>query len=268
MINLRFKTLALLLCITTLAGAQTWKDLVRGTALESEDQPLTLKVWTKDLKGYKEVSFLPNTREGDPIEKDLKSLKPNVLSETLMYIPRGADSQQKLALYNSLRRVSTFKDIRFWNWEKEVERVMFRHSFHIADMDNKDTPLEDPLEDRIVSDQILVNQELIPFGDVISQYKYKYTGDSLLFEGTNKTPIKYQWFTAVKPGNMLTLFHIIFAEEFTLIYGLGGVDAFDGFGAFKSQISDPFYYRTNGLFEWYLDTHLKPIFNLDNEDTE
>ncbi|WP_156888269.1 DUF6675 family protein [Spirochaeta cellobiosiphila] len=261
----KYALILILSILSTSLFCQSWSDITKGTSLSNEKKPENIMVWSKDLDSYKKISLIPNSSEKNTIEKAIKNIKPNVISETLIYIPKYSDDNIKLELFNSLRSISKFVDIDYWNWNKQKMRDMFDYSRVISNK-NDLTPQNDPLEVNVKNDKIYVDQEMEPFSRFVSEYKYQSKANIFTFTGTNITPIKYDWFTAVKPGNMLTYFQIYYGSDFTVIYGVGGVDVFDGFGTLKNKISDPFYYRTNGLFEWYLEEHIKPIFAMEQDN--
>lgn len=210
-----------------------------------------------DLQLQPSHPFLPNIQEA------LASARPNIITETVMLLPFGISDDEYLALYNSLRRISDLANIEYWNEEKERHNDLFTTSFHVASRDDA-RPQPDPLVPVIPPYQsIYILQDIPPFHEVVSRYDYYSRtlpgGEAFLFSGVNLDRIRYRGFPAVGRENMVTLLMVLRGSDYLIVYGVGGARVTNPLGLLSGRIEGPFRYRTMGLFQWYHDSHIRPL---------
>jgi hypothetical protein len=202
---------------------------------------------------------MPEHRFADDIRASLKDARLNVVSERITLIDSGITDREFLFLYNSLRRVSAFDEIEYFNTEDEKWRPLFEGSFHVSDPDST-KPLPDPVVEQIPAEEsILVHQGLPPFGPSVSRYTYRHIPGTIHFSAENLTRVTYKGFPVVGPGEIITHFLIIREPDYVLVYGVGGAQVFSFFGLLSGKIEVPFESRTTGLFDWYSNNYLEPL---------
>lgn len=213
----------------------------------------------RDLDSWREVELLPNHSLSERVREHLEEAKPNVLSERLTYVEGSLSDEEYLELYNSLRRVSEWSDIEYYNPQKDRWNPLFGRSFRVGSR-SSDQALPDPVVSSIPArDEFLVLQDLEPFGETISRYSYTRNRNAFLFVGRNLTRITHRGFPVVGPNEMVTVFMVIREPDFTLVYGVGGANVFNFLGLLSGMIEEPFGNRTTGLLRWYSENYLTPL---------
>lgn len=206
-----------------------------------------------------DVALVPDHPLAREFRRALDDTNPNVLSEQLVLVRSDLDDRDVLSLFNSLRQVSELSYVQYYNERTEETQDLFRESRAIADPRSRRV-IADPVVSTLPRDErIWVLQGLPPFGEIVSEYRYRSDGRAFLFTGTNDDPLPYRGMRVVKPGNMITAILVIPGEDYVLMYGLGGVKAFMMFGLLDNRIEAAFSGRTNGIFDWYYDTYLAPL---------
>lgn len=206
-----------------------------------------------------EVALLPDHPLAREVRRALEDTDPNVLSEQLVVVRTAVDDRAVLGLYNSLRRVSDLSYLQYYNDRTERTHDLFRESRAI-DGPSSRRGIADPVVTTLPrDDRVWVLQGLPPFGEVVSEYRYRSEGRAFLFTGTNEDPLPYRGMRVVRPGNMITAILVIPGEDYVLMYGLGGVKAFMMFGLLDDRIEAAFSGRTDGIFTWYYETYLAPL---------
>lgn len=213
----------------------------------------------RNLGSWENVALVPDHSLTERVQRNLEEAKPNVLSERLTLIDRGVTDAEFLELYNSLRRVSEWADIEYYNPQKDRWNPLFGRSYRVGS-ESSDKALPDPVVRRIPrEDDFLVLQDLEPFGETISRYRYLSRQSAFLFIGRNLTRITHRGFPVVGPQEMVTLFFVLREQDYTLVYGVGGANVFNVFGLLSGMINDPFKNRTTGLLDWYTQNYLTPL---------
>jgi len=258
-VALRACAAILLLSSASTAWSQSLDALLRPLDRSAREAVLNTNSVKRDIDSWRDVELLP----AHPLSKDIREIiedaRPNVLSETIILVPRGITDSEYLELYNSLRRVSELGDIEYYNPEKEKWHPLFDFSYRVRN-EESDTPLPDPVVARIPrSDEILVRQGIPPFGEAVSRYRYEGGDNAFLFSGVNITRITYKGFPVVAPEEMISSFLLIRGSDYVLLYGVGGARVFNFLGLLSGVIENSFESRTTGLFDWYSQTYLDPL---------
>jgi hypothetical protein len=213
----------------------------------------------RDLDSWRDADLIPRHPLAERIEDRLSSARPNVLTETLVLVRRGVTDEEYLTLYNSLRRVSELAEIEYYNPEKDKWHPLFNASYRVSSKDS-DSPLPDPVVRRIPrKEDILVRQELPPFGETVSRYSYTARDGAVHFSGRNLSRITYRGFPVVGEDDMVTQFLLIREDDYLLVYGVGGARVFNFLGLLSGVIDNSFTSRTTGLFDWYSEQYLAPL---------
>lgn len=258
-VALRACAVLLLLISTPAAWSQSLDALLRPLDRSEREALLSANSLKRDIDSTRDVELLPAHPLSENIRETLGDARPNVLSETIIVVPRGITDSEYLELYNSLRRVSELSDIEYYNPEKEKWHALFDFSYRVED-EESEAPLPDPVVADIPrSDEILVRQGLPPFGDTVSRYSYEARGNAFLFSSVNVTRITYKGFPVVAPEDMISSFLLIRGSDYVLLYGVGGARVFNFLGLLSGVIDNSFESRTTGLFDWYSQTYLDPL---------
>ena len=201
--------------------------------------------------------YLPQLQEFDSIRSFVKETRPTILYENLYFIPIEDKKQQSLAMikiFNYLRDVQNLASIKYRNIKKGHIYPVFLSSTEVQSASDT-TPIStlkflSELQEKSRTDAIFVFQDMPPFGNVSSQYVYKYDESFLSFMGSNLSPISYSNIEAVYPNDMLTLLYIIRTERGIFLYGMGSVKISGIAVLFGGVISNSFESRMVGLFTW------------------
>lgn len=230
-------------------------DLSRDTLRELT---ATGKV-TRNFDNHRDLRYRPDHPLSEQIEDSVRSVRPKVLSEALMYLDRGVSDAEFLQLYNAFRSVSELSYMEYYNPDKEVWNELFYESYHIPDPETN-RPLPDPIVSSIPSqDSFYVGQEIPPFGYIVSEYAFETEGEAFLFSSTNLDRFYYRDVPVLAPENMITHVLVIRGSDYVLAYGVGGARVFTLFGILGDRIETPFAARTSALFEWFYDEQLAPL---------
>jgi hypothetical protein len=252
-------TAILLLFVSSVTAAQSLSHRLSEVPDTERAELLETGSVKRDRDSWRRIRLIPEHPFAEDIRDRLKDARPNVVSETLILVPRRITDTEYLELYNSLRRVSELADIEYYNPEKELYHALFTSSYRIPNPES-DERLPDPIVDNIPQqDEILVRQGLPPFGDAVSRYTYVSGHNGIHFSGRNLTRITYKGFPVVGPGEMVTDFLMIRGLDYLLVYGIGGAQVFNFLGLLSGVIDNSFTSRTTGLFNWYSRNYLQPL---------
>ena len=208
---------------------------------------------------HRNVALIPNHPLAEQIARTLRSERPTVISERIIVVPRGLQPAEQLELYNSLRRVQGLSNLRYFNPRRGDWLDLFRQSMAVNDPSARQ-PIPDPVVTVIPpDDSVWVLQEMPPFGEILSQYRYVSTGDAFLFSSSNVDSLVYRGMRVARPGQTFSYILVIFGDDYLVTYGIGGVRAFTMFGLLDDRIEGAFGGRTDGLFNWYHREYLEPL---------
>ena len=162
----------------------------------------------------------------------------------------SADNEQMLAIYNTLRSISSLKGIEYYSASRKRMRTLFKDAYVIAGPDTGD-PLPDPLEDTIPEENsIYIFQQDLTFGKNVSQAVYRYSGRDISLSLTNLSVMRYALLPFVREQKMQTHLLILPAENWIFFYGFIGVETISFLGIEKKK-SDSFYNRLKALYTWF-----------------
>ncbi len=211
------------------------------------------------LEDRDDVSLIPDHPLTRHIRRALRDAKPNVISEQLVLVEAAIDERGTVDLFNSLRRVSELSYIQYYNAGTDRTHDLFHESQAIDNPDDRRIIPDPVLAELPRDDLVWVLQGVPPFGDIVSEYRYRSENGAFLFFGTNHEAMPYRGFRVVRPRNMVTAILVVPTDEHVLMYGLGGVRAFTVFGLLDDRIESAFSGRTDGIFAWYYDTYLSEL---------
>lgn len=216
------------------------------------------KVFARPGKDRK-LSLAPPAWE-DSFDQDLKTIRPNVISEVLLWVDSEKEGQEEdlLFILNELMKVDRLDEVLFDNPEHINLHPIFTDSYRVSGPDSQE-PLENLQVDSIPRKiEFPVYQELPPVGPMTSLYTFRQRGDVLEMKARNVTPLKVSFFNVIGKGKFYTRIIILPQDEGFLVYGVGAVNVFNPFNILKGKI-EPFYYRIYGLFDWYQDEVLSHL---------
>lgn len=214
---------------------------------------------SRNFDNHRDLRYLPDHRMTRRLERSVRQVRPNVISEAVMYLDRGVSDEEFLSLYNAFRAVSELSYMEYYNPEKEVWNELFYDSYRIPDP-GTNRPLPDPIATSIEGeDSFHVGQEIPPFGYIASEYSFESAGDAFLFSSTNVDRFHYRDVPVLGPERMITHVLVIRGDDYVLAYGVGGARVFTLFGILGGQIETPFQARTSALFDWFYQEHLEPL---------
>jgi hypothetical protein len=262
---MKFSILCSTLCLsfvfaaTPRAEAQSLSDVLADLAPRDRRELLDSGSIEQYIENHRQIAFVPDHPLAERISDTVGRVRPNVISEQIVLVPRRVGPDELLILFNSLRRISNLSYLQYRNERKDTTSDLFHDSYAVKDGDSRER-IDDPVVAEIPSrDEIHVLQGLPPFGTVLSSYTYVSEGSAFLFSGTNQDTMTYRGVPVVQSGNMITTILVIAGEDYLLMYGIGAVRAFKMFGLLDDRIEAAFSGRTEGLFNWYRDTYLEGL---------
>lgn len=214
---------------------------------------------SRNFENHRDLRYLPDHPLSEEIEDSVRSVRPKVLSEALMYVDRGVSDEEFRELYNAFRSVSELSYMEYYNPEKEVWNELFYESYHIPDPETN-RAIPDPSVSSIPrEDSFYVGQEIPPFGYIVSEYSFESEGEAFLFSSTNLDRFYYRDVPVLAPENMITHVLVLRGSDYVLAYGVGGARVFTLFGILGNRIETPFAARTSALFDWFYEKQLAPL---------
>lgn len=256
------QVIVVLVVISANVSAQTHAALTRylpGAAPAVVEELLRDGMVEFDYMQANDAVLVPDHPLAAHIRSDLRSTRPNIMTERLMVVPTVANQATMLTLYNSLRRVSQLTGLEYYNARKNRTHVLFGSS-HAVQSQSNPQPIPDPVVRAIPRDaQVTVLQDTPPFGAVFNEYRYRFDGSAFLFSSSNLSPLLYNGMRVVRPSNMITHILVVPTDTFLLVYGVGGVRAFTAFGLLDDRIGPAFSGRVGGLFGWYYEEYLAKL---------
>ncbi len=213
-------------------------------------------------KGRKKtLAYIPSYPSLDSMHKIVSDIKPNIIYETIFLISTIDLQEQNsimATMFNYIRNIKKFPNIKYRNIKKGFIYPIFLSSQQIISLSDRiitDTlPLvtASTFENTLDTQQepIFILQDMPPFGDVVSEYKYEYNNSFASFVGSNITPIFHGTISAVKEQEMLTTLWVFRTKKGILIYGMGLVRIRGIAVLFKGTIENSFESRMVGLFNW------------------
>lgn len=213
----------------------------------------------RDFDNHRDLQYLPEHPLASRIELSVGSVRPNVVTEAIMYLDHGVTDEDFVGLYNAFRRVSDLSYLMYFNPEKGKPNELFYESYRVPGPDT-DQRLPDPVVSTIPErDAFYVGQEIPPFGYIVSEYEFRSQENAFLFSARNLDRFYYRGVPVLGPENMITHVLLIRAEEYVIAYGVGGARVFTLLGILSGRIETPFEARTTALFDWFNDNHLQPL---------
>lgn len=213
----------------------------------------------RDFDNHRDLQYIPDHPLARQIERSVRSVRPNVITEAIMYLDNGITDEGFLELYNAFRRVSELSGMEYYNPDKDRWHVLFDASYHV-DGPEGTAPEPDPVVSTIpAEDAIYVGQDIPPFGYVVSEYSFEREGDAFLFSGTNLDRFYYEGVPVLGTENMLTQVLVVREEDYLVAYGVGGARVFTLFGLLSGRIETPFAARTTAMFNWFNENYLVPL---------
>ena len=195
----------------------------------------------------------------DSVKKDLRKVRPNVISEALLMVQsENTREADLLYLFNEFIKVDSLDSIYYYNPEKETDNLLFRNSYRVSSIKTLE-PLENLKVDHIPGSlNFLVYQNFKPIGPMISQYEFKPKYGGLEMTVWNVTPMKGPLLNIINRNKFYSRIVILPMDGGFVFYGIGAVRLFNPFNILGNKI-DPFYYRISGIFKWYVDEILLPM---------
>jgi len=209
------------------------------------------------LKGERVFSVLDSYSDlripkGIPLAKELeakaKKVKPNFLAEVIIAVPKNAKPGLLDYMYTSLSDVEGFKNIPYYSKRSKDWFLLF-----------DEVKIKRETSPNPNSRDVFTEQVMEPFERYETKYEYRKSATGFSFISENLTPLVFDGFRAVSPGNMITYLIAFEYGDYVIVYGIGGAKAFKFFGLFGDRLDTAFIGRVEAFFTWYYDTYMKPI---------
>lgn len=206
------------------------------------------------------LRYLPNLPHAERVKEFVQDVKPTILYETTYFIPEknyAAQSAIMAKVFNYFRAVEQLPQVRYRNIKNGFVHPVFGASRAILSLRDPAAAVSPALlaasfarKTDTAFETAFVLQDMPPFGEVRSSYRYEYGADMMLFWGLNETPVVYKSVHAVAPREMLSAAYIARTDKGVLIYGIGAVRISGIAVLFRGVISNSFESRMVGLFDW------------------
>jgi hypothetical protein len=205
------------------------------------------------------LSYIPDCDLSDTVFEAVRESDYKIGVETLYLIPRAriaADLRESsrqeylLALYNTLRSISTLQGIDYYSASRDRMRLLFDESWAISGPEER-TRIEDPLVEEIpAEDTIYIHQRDLTFGTNRYRVEYLREEDAFSMNIVNITTMTYKIFPLVGKENMSMRLLVIPVREGLVFYGLNTVNMLD-LAIFHKKMEASFTNRMIALFNWF-----------------
>lgn len=260
MIRDKVMLLGALLLGTALYGQSLQSVLPELHRSEQQAVESTQRISNK-VQRYRDVRMIPRIPELEQaVDRTLRSAKPNVVNESLLLISKQATPEAVRYFYNSFRQVGRLAEVEYHNPDHGRDHQIFDFSHHVSDAESEEILADPVVAEREAlpgEDSIYVWQYLLPFDDMHFRYTYRLSPGMLRISVENVSPLQYKFLNIINEGSFVTELALIFGDDYLLFYGVGGVRVFNPFNILGDKI-DPFYYRIDGIFDWYNQNYLQP----------
>ncbi|MDR2501454.1 MAG: hypothetical protein LBD37_10325 [Treponema sp.] len=229
-----------------LCGAERARRLLRGeTLLEaqfSDPRPML-------LPNYGFLSALASQTLGE--------LDPSILVENLsLYRKPGSaaagqwSEAERAGLYNRLAALSSLAGIQYFSTSRNRMRTFYETSTVIDGPDTKN-PQPDPVyQTPPAALTLYARQKDLTFGDHIYRYTYRAQQDGIIFFQENLTPLYYGIIPAAGKGKLRSLFAVIDAGPYLLIYAASMAKA-ASIPGMRQRLGSSFSTRSEAVVKWF-----------------
>lgn len=240
-----------------LFAISTQDSLLFLTEAQKADLYKTGKI--EELSPNKKTHYIPSflsETQRELLNKRIKKVSPNIIMEGLFRVPKSSKVSM-LYFYNSLLTISAFKEITYYNEDKDITHPLFGFSYAINNQKEKEEikdPLIKSLED---SKEVYVYQNFLPVNHAVSLYSYFYSPEErqFHFHMQNLEAVKYNGFTAIGAHKLNMEIFIQETETDFIVYALSYAKVASLFGKGERLFS----FRIKGLIDWYFDKYILPI---------
>ena len=191
------------------------------------------------------------------IERERLDLEPSVMVETLNLYrkpPEAAKAamniREESELFNGILALSTLTGLQYFSVSRGEMRTFYETSYVIDGPSGK-KPIPDPVLPFSRSGiTIYARQKDLTFGD--NRYKYDYTVSSgaLIFAQQNLTSLSYGIIPAIGRNKLRSIFAILDAEEYLLIYAVSMAKTASVPGM-RERIGNSFTNRVEAVLHWF-----------------
>lgn len=203
---------------------------------------------------------VPSLVTGLPIaivNLELEGFKPAMMVESLYLYKKPAKirgrswtEEERLALYNSIRALSTLSGIEYYSASRKRMRVFYERSY-LVDGSEGTVPLPDPIV-MVIPDrsEAFAIQKDLTFGE--NRYRYVYAGmkNVLYFVQVNMTAMNYGIVPILGKEKLRTIVIIADTADDLLVYSVSAIDAIMLPGI-EGKVRDSFSNRADAVFSWF-----------------
>lgn len=224
---------------------------VSNLRAEEREQLFGHQLLMTPLDSYKEIRLQPDSAEAREILDRYSDLRPNFLAEAFFVLPveEGREQFVLREVRDFLQDVSEFEGIPYYSKHNGTWNPLFEN------MQIRELPVFDD-----GSEGIITSQKMRPFKPYTAVYCYDLSGDTLVYETYNRSPLYYKWMKGVDEEEMYTALLVKAYPGHLFFYGLGGAKAFDFFGLFGERLDVAFTGRIEAFFTWFHKEFVEPRY--------
>ena len=216
------------------------------------------------LKAPKQI-LVPRDSLGAEIKEEIDSFSPTLMVEALYVYQKkqgGAAGvwtpEQRLAVYNAVRSLSTLSGIEYYSASRKKMRTFYEESYAIEGPDKKERKPDPLVTDFVSLPTAYAFQKDLTFGENVYRYDYKAGEAALSFAQTNLTGMSYGIVPILGKERLRTVVYVTDLGEALLVYAVSAAKA-TLLPGIEGKVRDSFSNRADAIYKWF-SGHMDRIF--------
>jgi hypothetical protein len=172
------------------------------------------EIIVRNIGSQKKICLNDINDRTSEILADFKKLKPSYLAETIQIRPITSNTSSEIKkLHEVLIDVSNYVGIPYYSVRNETWYDLYSS----AEVKNHYFSGK--------KECVNVDFQMNPFGIINTDITTESNSTSLFYKSVNTSKIKYDGFTCVDPGELISYIYVFNYGSWQIIYGIGGADA-------------------------------------------
>jgi len=217
------------------------------------------------LKAPKQV-LVPRDEMGAEIQEEIDSFAPTLMVEALYVYKKNPvvsagvwTTEQRLAVYNAVRSLSTLRGIEYYSASRKTMRTFYEESYAIEGADKKERRPDPLVTDFVTLPTAYALQKDLTFGENIYRYDFKAGAAALSFAQTNLTGMSYGIVPILGKERLRTVVYVTDLGESLLVYAVSAAKA-TLLPGIEGKVRDSFSNRADAIYKWF-SGHMDRIFS-------
>lgn len=174
------------------------------------------KIIYKNIKNASNISLL----DKNDILSPIKQLKPNYLAEIIQIIPVSKKQNLLTELYKILTDIPSYKGIPYYSEHNDIWVDLYSEAKILQT--NRTSAYKSSINAEFYMDPF---ETIFSRIDIDKPQVTNKNSEYLFYQNVNTSNIMYHEFTCIKPEKMKSLIYVYKADNFWILYGIGGLNA-------------------------------------------